>query len=190
MPECKELSLPSTQGNYSPCQGGPHWASSAAKRAPVLGWHAYIDNLSFLPPARLVPAKANFPARTWNWGIFSNYYIRIELQIDSVSRFCLFYLSSGFAKLPILLWRSHEGHYWAYSSLYFGRPWKQFGASMRCSLLSSSVRWHQSTIMNRPEKLLNLNHRISTTLWGSCSRYDISTLRDSSSLFLKVYVSL
>lgn len=91
----------------------PGWSSLSifcCQQAPALGWHAHIDNLSFLPPARPVPAKANFPARTWNWGIFSNYYIRIELQIDCVS-FCLFYLSSGLANHLILLWRGHGEHY-------------------------------------------------------------------------------
>ncbi len=115
----------------------PGWSSLSifcCQRAPALGWHTHVDNLSFLPSARPVPAKANFPARTWNWGIFSNYCIRIELQNWLLSFFCLFYLSSGLANLPILLWRGHGGHYRPFSACYFGSPRRQFSASVRRSL--------------------------------------------------------
>lgn len=170
----------------------PGWSSLSifcCQRAPVLGWHAHIDNLSFLPPARPVPAKSNFPARTWNWGIFSNYYIRIELQIDCVF-FCLFVLSPlRPSKPPYPLMTRPQRALPAIFTLLFWQPAEVVRCQRAPFPLSFAVRWHQSTIMKRPEKLLNLNHRISTTLWESCSWYDISTLRDSFSLFLRVYVS-
>lgn len=171
----------------------PGWSSLSifcCQRAPALGWHTHVDNLSFLPSARPVPAKANFPARTWNWGIFSNYCIRIELQ-NLLCVFFLFVLSILWPRKPPYPFMMRPRRALpAIFGLLFWQPAEAVQCQRAPFPLSSAVRWYQSTIMKRPEKLLNLNHRISTTLWESCSWYDISTLRDSFSLFLRVYVSL